>query len=244
MHIPKKSLGQNFLLDRNLLKKIVSNINIKNKNIIEIGSGTGLLTNEIIKQNPKKLILLEKDNSLYEKLKLKYLDNKSIEIENIDVLKDNLSFKNNFNIIANLPYNISTKLIIKLLIKYKNFKEMVFLVQKEVSDKFKYKLLNKKNKYSLFLETVSNYQVLHNISNKVFYPKPKVNSTLIKITPKNIAIDKEKLWIFSNKIFMNKRKKINNKFNRFNNQFIDNKILEKRPEDLNKSEYLELFNLF
>ena len=144
MHIPKKSLGQNFLLDRNLLKKIVSNINIKNKNIIEIGSGTGLLTNEIIKKNPKKLILLEKDNSLYEKLKLKYLDNKSIEIENIDVLKDNLSFKNNFNIIANLPYNISTKLIIKLLIKYKNFKEMVFLVQKEVADKFKYKLLNKK----------------------------------------------------------------------------------------------------
>ena len=244
MLIPKKSLGQNFLLDLNLRKKIVSNINIKNKNIIEIGSGTGLLTNEIIKQNPKKLILLEKDNSLYEKLKLKYLDNKSIEIKNIDVLKDNLSFKNNFNIIANLPYNISTKLIIKLLIKYKNFKEMVFLVQKEVSDKFKYKLLNKKNKYSLFLETVSNYQVLHNISNKVFYPKPKVNSTLIKITPKNIAIDKEKLWIFSNKIFMNKRKKINNKFNRINNQIIDKKILEKRPEDLNKSEYLELFNLF
>ena len=244
MLIPKKSLGQNFLLDRNLRKKIVSNINIKNKNIIEIGSGTGLLTNEIIKQNPKKLILLEKDNSLYEKLKLKYLDNKSIEIENIDVLKDNLSFKNNFNIIANLPYNISTKLIIKLLIKYKNFNEMVFLVQKEVSDKFKYKLLNKKNKYSLFLEIVSNYQVLHDISNKVFYPKPKVKSTLIKITPKNIAIDKEKLWIFSNKIFMNKRKKINNKFNRINNQIIDKKILEKRPEDLNKSEYLELFNLF
>ena len=244
MHIPKKSLGQNFLLDHNLLKKIVSNINIKNKNIIEIGSGTGLLTNEIIKQNPKKLILLEKDNSLYEKLRLKYLDNKSIEIKNIDVLKDNLSFKNNFNIIANLPYNISTKLIIKLLIKYKNFKEMVFLVQKEVSDKFKYKLLNKKNKYSLFLEIVSNYQVLHDISNKVFYPKPKIKSTLIKIIPKNIEIDKEKLWIFSNKIFMNKRKKINNKFNRINNQIIDKKILEKRPEDLNKSEYLELFNLF
>ena len=243
MLIPKKSLGQNFLLDRNLCKKIVSNINIKNKNIIEIGSGTGLLTNEIIKQNPKKLILLEKDNSLYEKLKLKYLDNKSVEIKNIDVLKGNLSFKNNFNIIANLPYNISTKLIIKLLIKYKNFKEMVFLVQKEVADKFKYKLL-KKNKYSLFLEIVTNYQVLHDISNKVFYPKPKVKSTLIKITPKNIEIDKEKLWIFSNKIFMNKRKKINNKFNKLNNQIIDKKILEKRPEDLNKSEYLELFNLF
>ena len=244
MLIPKKSLGQNFLLDQNLCKKIVSNINIKNNNIIEIGSGTGLLTNEIIKQNPKKLILFEKDNSLYDKLKLKYLNNKSIEIKNIDILNDNLSFKDKYNIIANLPYNISTKLIIKLLIKNKNFNEMVFLVQKEVADKFRYKLLKKKNKYSLFIEIVSNYEVLHNISNRVFYPKPKVQSTLIKITPKNIELDKKKLWIFSNKIFMNKRKKINNKFNKLNNQIIDKKILEKRPEDLNKSEYLELFNLF
>ena len=244
MLIPKKSLGQNFLLDQNLCKKIVSNINIKNNNIIEIGSGTGLLTNEIIKQNPKKLILFEKDNSLYDKLKLKYLNNKSIEIKNIDILNDNLSFKDKYNIIANLPYNISTKLIIKLLIKNKNFNEMVFLVQKEVADKFRYKLLKKKNKYSLFIEIVSNYEVLHNISNRVFYPKPKVQSTLIKITPKNIELDKKKLWIFSNKIFMNKRKKINNKFNSFNNRITDKKILEKRPEDLNKSEYLELFNLF
>tara|TARA_Y100001970_G_scaffold89245_1_gene112568 strand:- start:19 stop:753 length:735 start_codon:yes stop_codon:yes gene_type:complete len=244
MLIPKKSLGQNFLLDQNLCKKIVSNINIKNNNIIEIGSGTGLLTNEIIKQNPKKLILFEKDNSLYDKLKLKYLNNKSIEIKNIDILNDNLSFKDKYNIIANLPYNISTKLIIKLLIKNKNFNEMVFLVQKEVADKFRYKLLKKKNKYSLFIEIVSNYEVLHNISNRVFYPKPKVQSTLIKITPKNIELDKKKLWIFSNKIFMNKRKKINNKFNSFNNRITDKKILEKRPEDLNKLEYLELFNLF
>ena len=244
MHIPKKSLGQNFLLDQNLCKKIVSSIDIKNNNIIEIGSGTGLLTNEIIKQNPKKLILFEKDNSLYDKLKLKYLNNKSIEIKNIDILNDNLSFKDKYNIIANLPYNISTKLIIKLLIKNKNFNEMVFLVQKEVADKFRYKLLKKKNKYSLFIEIVSNYEVLHNISNRVFYPKPKVQSTLIKITPKNIELDKKKLWIFSNKIFMNKRKKINNKFNSFNNRITDKKILEKRPEDLNKLEYLELFNLF
>ena len=173
-----------------------------------------------------------------------FRNHKNKVLKNIDVLKDNLPFKSHFNIISNLTYNIATKLIIKLLIKYNNIKEMIFLVQKEVSDKFKYKLTNKNNKYNLFLEIVSNYQVLHNISNKVFYPKPKVQSNLIKITPKKINIDKEKLWIFSNKIFMNKRKKINNKFNRFNNQIIDKKILEKRPEDLNKSEYLELFNLF
>ena len=92
---------------------------------------------------------------------------------------------------------------------------MVFLVQKEVSDKFRYKLLKKKNKYSLFLEIVSNYQVLYNISNKVFYPKPKVQSALIKITPKNTKIDKEETLIKESqsneniKIVQNKKPKSN-----------------------------------
>ena len=244
MLIPKKSLGQNFLLDNNLCKKITSHISIKNKNIIEIGSGTGQLTNEIIKLNPNKLILIEKDNNLYQKLTIKYSNNKFIEIKNIDVLKYNLSFKNNFNIISNLPYNIATKLIINLLTKYNNIKEMIFLIQKEVSDKFQYKLNNKKNKYNLFLEIIANYQVLHNVSNKVFYPKPKVRSSLIKITPKKINIDKNKLWHFSNKIFMNKRKKIKKMFNNLDYKIIDQDILEKRPEELNKSEYLRLFNFF
>ena len=244
MLIPKRSLGQNFLLDNNLCKKITSHISIKDKNIIEIGSGTGQLTNEIIKLNPSKLILIEKDNNLYQKLIIKYSNNKFIEIKNIDVLKYNLSFKNNFNIISNLPYNIATKLIINLLIKYNNIKEMIFLIQKEVSDKFQYKLNNKKNKYNLFLEIIANYQVLHNVSNKVFYPRPKVQSSLIKITPKNINIDKHKLWHFSNKIFINKRKKIKKMFNNLDNKIIDQDILEKRPEELNKSEYLRLFNFF
>ena len=244
MFIPKKSLGQNFLLDKNLCKKITTNISIKNKNIIEIGSGTGQLTNEIIKLNPKKLILIEKDNYLYQELKLKYSDKEFIEIKNIDILKEDFSFKKNYNIISNLPYNIATKLIINLLVQCNNIKEMIFLIQKEVSDKFKYQLINKRNKYNLFLEIVSSYQVLHNISNKVFYPKPKVQSTLIKITPKKINIDKEKLWIFSNKIFINKRKKIRKLFNKIDNKIIDKEILEKRPEELNKSEYLKLFNFF
>ena len=131
----------------------------------------------------------------------------------------------------------------KLIKLQKKIEAMIFLVQKEVA----YKLGNsndKKNKYNFIIETLSKYSILFDISNKVFYPKPKVQSTLIKITPKNIELDKEKLWIFSNKIFRNKRKKINNNFNRLNNRIVDKKILQKRPEDLNKSEYLELFNLF
>ena len=72
MLIPKKSLGQNYLLDRNIAKKIINSINILNQTIIEIGSGTGKITDEIIKELPKKLIIIEKDNKLYELLLKKY----------------------------------------------------------------------------------------------------------------------------------------------------------------------------
>ena len=83
----KKSLGQNFLIDKNIIKKIVNLIDIKNQNIVEIGPGTGALTNEIIRKNPKSLILIEKDNGLSEKLKYKYLNKKKIQIINADILR-------------------------------------------------------------------------------------------------------------------------------------------------------------
>ena len=154
MLIPKKSLGQNFLLDKNLCKKIINSINIKNKTIIEIGPGTGQLTDEIIKFKPKKLILIEKDDRLFKILKSKYSKLDFIEILNIDANKINLNLKENFSVISNLPYNIATKLIFNILIKYHNIKEMIFLIQKEVSIKFDYKLSIKKNKYCLFLKTI------------------------------------------------------------------------------------------
>ena len=87
MLIPKKSLGQNFLLDKNLCKKIVKSLKVNNKTIIEIGPGTGQLTDEIIKFNPKKLVLIEKDNKLIKILKTKYSKLDFIEILNIDALK-------------------------------------------------------------------------------------------------------------------------------------------------------------
>ncbi len=241
MLVPKKSLGQNFLIDKNLCKKITKSLNIKNKIIIEIGPGTGQLTDEIIKLNPKKLILIEKDNKLFKLLKKKYIKLDFVEILNIDAINLDVSLNENFSIVSNLPYNIASKLIFKILIKYNNIQEMIFLVQKEVSIKFSYQINMKNNKYCLFLKTISKYEVLFNISNKVFYPNPKVESTLIKITPKKTKIDKKKLWNFSNNLFFNKRKKINKNFIKLKNNIKYKKILDKRPEQLNKDEYIKLF---
>ena len=241
MLIPKKSLGQNFLLDKNLCKKIIKPLRINNRIIVEIGSGTGQLTDEIIKFKPKKLILIEKDYKLFKILKSKYSNLNFIEILNIDAMKINLNFNENFNIISNLPYNISSKLIFNILIKYNNINEMIFLIQKEVSKKFNYQINKKANKYNLFLKSITKYEILFNISNKVFYPNPKVESTLIKITPKKTKINKKKLWVFSNHLFVNKRKKLNKTFKKLKNNIKFKSILEKRPEELNKDEYIKLF---
>ena len=241
MLIPKKSLGQNFLLDKNLCKKIINSLNIKNKTIIEIGPGTGQLTDEIIKFKPKKLILIEKDYKLFKILKTKYSELNFIEIFNKDAIQINLDLNEKFSIISNLPYNIASKLIFDILIKYNNIKEMIFLIQKEVSKKFNYQINKKSNKYNLFLKTITKYEILFHISNKVFYPNPKVESTLVKITPKKTKINKKKLWNFSNKLFINKRKKLNKTFRKLKNNIKFKDILEKRPEQLNQDEYIKLF---
>ena len=241
MLIPKKSLGQNFLLDKNLCKKIINSLSIRNKIIIEIGPGTGQLTDEIIKFKPKKLILIEKDYELFKMLKSKYSKLNFIEIFNIDAIKINLNLNENYSVISNLPYNIASKLIFDVLIKYNNIKEMIFLIQKEVSKKFNYQINKRSNKYNLFLKTITKYEILFNISNKVFYPNPKVESTLIKITPKKTKINKKKLWDFSNSLFVNKRKKLNKTFRKLKNNIRFKDILEKRPEQLSKDEYIKLF---
>ena len=122
MNLAKKSLGQNFLIDKNIIKKIISLVNIKDKDIIEIGPGRGALTDEILKKKPKSLVLIEKDYKLFEGLKNKFSDNKNIKIFNADILKFNLEKTINFKksiIFGNLPYNISSQIFVKI-IKFKN----------------------------------------------------------------------------------------------------------------------------
>ena len=136
----KKSLGQNFLKDQNIINKIINLKNIKNKNIVEIGPGNGALTEKILDKNPKSLIVIEKDNRLSDRLKEKYKKNKSIIFYNNDILKTNLEkiIKKDSVIFGNLPYNISSQILVKL-IKFKNwppkFKDLILMFQKEVAEK-------------------------------------------------------------------------------------------------------------
>ena len=113
----KKSLGQNLLIDKNILKKILSLTSFKNKNVIEIGSGTGNLSTEILKSIPNKLICIEKDKIFAKNLKTLFKNKKNLSVLNGDILKLNLKklISEGTIIIGNLPYNISTQILIKFI---------------------------------------------------------------------------------------------------------------------------------
>ena len=134
----KKSLGQNFLTDRNVLEKIASVANIKDKTIFEIGPGTGNLTSFILKNNPKKVYVIEKDDVLAGNLG--EIFNEQITIINDDVLSvdENSLFKEKVTVFGNLPYNISTEILSKWIINLKTdpwFDYLILMFQKEVADR-------------------------------------------------------------------------------------------------------------
>jgi len=135
----KKSLGQNFLIDKNVIDKIIQITKIHKKNILEIGPGTGNLTESILKENPNYLTVIEKDENLCQKLFLRFKD--KIKIINNDVLKENLemiNFNEKFIVFGNLPYNISTEIICKWVLNLNEtywFDELVLMFQKEVADR-------------------------------------------------------------------------------------------------------------
>ena len=257
MQLAKKSLGQNFLIDKNIIKKIVNLVNIDNKNIIEIGPGQGAITNELLKRNIKSFALIEKDNFLYNNLKLKFLNNKSIQIFNKDILKFDLEkiLKKNTIIFGNLPYNISSQILVKIL-KFNlwppNLSDIIFMFQKELGEKIigKFKSPN----YGR-LSILSNYR-LHIektfiISPNCFFPKPKVNSMIIHFKPNNKVgkIKKlENLEKVTNILFSNKRKMINKNIKKIltKNQInrINNLNLNLRPSDIKPEIYYKITELF
>ena len=235
----KKSLSQNFLTDKNICNKIIKQTNISGKTILEIGPGYGFMTDHILLKNPKEIHLIEKDTLLVKYLRKKYQDNKKVFINEDDILDVNLSKFKNLIIISNLPYNISTKIILYLFNYNKNIYELIIMIQKEVALKFDYNLPNM-NKYKFLTYIVSIYSRLFDVSSKVFVPKPKVKSTVVKFRFNKKDFDKEKAIKFSNLIFKNIRKKINNNINIKNS----NQLLEKRVNQLTIEELFNIYNLF
>ena len=236
---PKKSLSQNFLIDKNISKKIVDQTVVKGNDILEIGPGYGFLTDRILEKNPKKVYLIEKDTNLKNILIKKYKNNKKVNIIGDDIFLTNLNEFKNLIIISNLPYNISSKIILYLFTYKNNIKEMIFMIQKEMSLKFDYKL-PKMNKYKFLTRVVSSYTRCFDVSSKVFFPKPKVKSTIVKFKFNKQIVDLKKANYFSTIIFKNLRKKIYNNLN----TNLDNNLFDKRVNQLNIHELISIYDLF
>ena len=138
---PKKSLGQNFLMDQNIINKIIKIGNIKkNKTVLEIGPGRGSLTRKIVNINPKKIFAVEKDFKLTSILKENYKNFENVKVVNDDILNfiKNKSFGNNVIVYGNLPYNISTQILASLILLEKWppwYEVLIFMFQKEVADR-------------------------------------------------------------------------------------------------------------
>ncbi len=248
----KKSLGQNFLIDKNILELIVNTINIKNKSVVEIGPGTGNLTDYILKKNPDKLLVIEKDNKLVEELRNKYSNN--LQIINDDVLDLNESnlFKEKVIVFGNLPYNISTEILSKWILNLRDnfwFEALVLMFQKEVADRIVAKFNNSNyGRLTILANWKLNICKISDIKPNSFKPKPKVDSSLLFFTPKNNFYkikDPKNLEKITRIFFSNRRKMIKKPYNQIFNGNL--KVLEKlkinlnlRPQNLSHDVYYKL----
>lgn len=254
----KKSLGQNFLIDKNIINKIISLAKIRKKNIVEIGPGTGNLTKEIIKQKPNNLVLIEKDKFLSDNLNSNFKD-KNIKIFNKDILNFDLekNIKKNSIIFGNLPYNISSQILVKI-IKFNDwlpkYDKLILMFQKEVADKI---LANHNTNSYGRISIITKYRLKivdhFDVSMNCFFPKPKVKSTVLVFEPKIENFfkinDINKLEKITQIFFSGKRKMINKAFKKiFNNPIeIANKLnidLTARPSQISEEEYYKITNLF
>jgi len=242
--LAKKKFGQNFLTDEKILDRIVSSANITNGcNVLEIGSGPGGLTNAILKANPKKLVSLEIDKEWYEILSQEYKIYDNFELVNKDALTVNeqeLFGGEKIKIVANLPYNIGTALLIKWINNLNIFHDFTLLLQKEVVDRIVAKPKTKSyGRLSVLVQSTCAVKKLFDLSPKSFTPQPKVISSLIAIVPKqNVQVNIHTLSEITLLLFSQRRKKIRHAVaNKSMPDFVD---LDKRAEELTVEEYVKL----
>jgi 16S rRNA (adenine1518-N6/adenine1519-N6)-dimethyltransferase len=245
----KKRLGQHFLHDKNIINKIISNLEINIKDtFIEIGPGEGALTTPLL-EGVESIILIEKDRDLIPILEKKY-NHKKVKIVNQDILKCELSnlIKKNTRIVGNLPYNISTEIIFKLLPFSKDIKDLHFMLQKEVVDRIVAAPGTKiYGRLSVMTQVYFTVKKLFDISPNVFTPKPKVDSAYIRLIPKDYIFDslihEQKFRGIVNTVFSARRKMIKTSLK----GVMDSQLLQKlliepssRPEVLSVQNYIDI----
>ena len=240
------------MIDKNILEKIVNVIQIKEKNILEVGPGTGNLTSCILKKKKKKVIVIEKDKNLAEKLVQNFID--KITVINNDILKvdENSLLNEKFTVFGNLPYNISTEILSKWIVNLKDsfwFDHLVLMFQKEVANR----IISKFNtstygRLSILVNWKLNVEKICDIKPESFSPKPKVDSSLLLFSPriKTFNIKDPKNLEKVTRIFFNHRRKMLKKpFNQLFNG--DQRVLEKlkiklnlRPQNISLETYYKL----
>ena len=247
--IAKKSLGQNFLIDRNVLEQIVNTVEIENKEILEIGPGSGNLTEFILKKKPKKVYVIEKDNDLSLLLHKKF--NNEINIINEDILsisEDKIS-EENLTVFGNLPYNISTKILSKWIVNLSKkfwFNQLILMFQKEVADRIIAK--SDTSNYGR-LSILSNWKLdvkkIIDIKPESFLPRPKIDSSLLVFFPKKEFFElknPKNLEMITRIFFSQRRKMIKKPFNQIfkNSKEISEKLgidLNLRPQNIDPETY-------
>ena len=251
--IPKKSLGQNFLIDKNIIEKICTSGNLTlNNNVLEIGPGTGNLTEFILQKKPKKFHVIEKDERLINNLKKKF--DKKLTIINEDILRYDLKSLSDKDLVifGNLPYNISSQILANFIYySYSEFsyKKLVLMFQKEVADRILAEE-NSKNygRLSIFSSWKLNIKKIMDINPSSFFPKPKVMSSLLIFEPKINYVkfkNSKNLEHITNVFFNQRRKMIKKPLNilfKDTNKVIDELDLDinLRPQNLKKETFYKI----
>jgi 16S rRNA (adenine1518-N6/adenine1519-N6)-dimethyltransferase len=250
MHNLKKRLGQHFLHDKNIIKKIINSVkpNIKDT-FLEIGPGDGVLS--IPLQNKvSKLVVIEKDKDLIPVLSKLFQDKKNVQIIHEDILKIELLnlFNKKMRIIGNLPYNISTEIIFKLIPLNNIIEDIHFMLQKEVVERIIAKPSNKTyGRLSVMAQTYYDVKKLFDISPNVFTPKPKVYSSYLKMCPKIKIFEDEKHENVFSKIvkiaFTSRRKMLKTSLkNKIDIDIFNMLSIDpcSRPEELSSKNFIEV----
>ena len=235
----KKKYGQNFLIDENIVNKIVDLINFKKLKILEIGPGDGKLTNKIISKNPKKLELIEIDKDLTIILREKFKKNKFIKVINKNVLKHEIN--DNYDlVISNLPYNISSQVLVKLSIIDNAPNEMILMFQKEFAAKL---LENRLNSINSIVKCFFKIQLRFHVSKNCYRPIPKIDSTVLKFEKLNKCLLKkneiDNFIKFKRYLFSYKRKSLKNLLKKY--EINSNINLDIRAESLELKMLIKIF---
>ncbi|KLO23001.1 MULTISPECIES: 16S rRNA (adenine(1518)-N(6)/adenine(1519)-N(6))-dimethyltransferase RsmA [unclassified Marinitoga] len=246
----KKSLGQNFLSTQEYAKKIVEKAEIKKGDIvIEIGAGAGTLTEELINSGAT-ILAFEIDERLKPLLEERFKSFNNIKIEFMDFLKADLSKVSSPKYVANIPYYITSPILEKIFLETPNFQSAILMVQKEYSQRMLAKSGKNYSPLSIFVQFFCNVEKLFDIPPHAFIPNPKIDSTVVKLTPKkNIPdINKKRFFKFVHIAFSQRRKTIKNNLKILFNDKTDN-ILEKcgidpkiRPENISIEKFVEIFH--